>query len=466
VSREEPVYSVAELTGALRRTLEGAYAGVRVRGEISNFRCPTSGHLYFALKDDRAQLRAVMFRSAAAGLRFLPGDGLEVEAEGDVTVYEPRGDMQLLVRRMQPSGIGALMRAFETLKRRLEGEGLFAAERKRPLPPFPRVIGIVTSSTGAAVRDLRHVIGRRWPAAWIVLRPVRVQGPEAAADIADGIADMNRWGQADVLIVGRGGGSLEDLWAFNEEVVARAVAASRIPVVSAVGHASDVTIADLVADVRAATPSAAAELVTPDQREVRRAFLLLDRKLYRRVWDTMGAGRTRVQRLVRAYGFRRPEQFLRREEEKVVALAERLHEALRDRIVAGRDAGHELGRRLDRRHPRGRVTAARAEVGALAGRLERGARDRIRAGTSRLEAMRIALWTLDPRSVMKRGYCLARDGATRRVVTAARGLTPGSAVTVQFLEDRFHARVDRTERGGPPELEGVEIDGERQEENG
>jgi exodeoxyribonuclease VII large subunit len=458
VSKDDPIYSVAELAGALRRTLESGYTGVRVRGEISNFRSPGSGHLYFALKDDRAQLRAVMFRSAAIGLRFLPGDGLEVEAEGDVTVYEPRGDMQLLVRRMAPSGIGALMRAFEALKRRLEGEGLFAAERKRRLPVFPRTIGIVTSPTGAAIRDLRHVIGRRWPAAAMVLRPVRVQGAEAAADIAEAIADMNRWGGADVLIVGRGGGSLEDLWAFNEEGVARAIAASRIPVISAVGHESDVTIADLVADVRAPTPSAAAEIATPDAREVARRFRGLEGKLYRRVWDTMNAGRVHVQRLMQAYGFRKPEQFLRREEAGVAALAGRMHGAVGRRLAAARDAGHDLERRLERRHPRDRVTAARTAVKALAGRLAGGVRSRVRAGESRVRVAGAALGSLDPRSVMKRGYCLARDGRSQRIVTAASQMTPGTAVTVQFLEDRLHGRVERTERGGPPELLGVEID--------
>jgi exodeoxyribonuclease VII large subunit len=462
VNKDPQILSVAELTGALRRTLESSYSGVRVRGEISNFRSPGSGHLYFALKDDRAQLRAVMFRSAAIGLRFLPGDGLEVEAEGDVTVYEPRGDMQLLVRRMAPSGIGALMRAFEALKRRLEDEGLFAVDRKRLLPAFPRTIGIVTSPTGAAIRDLRQVIGRRWPAAGIVLRPVRVQGAEAAADIAEAIAAMNRWGGADVLIVGRGGGSLEDLWAFNEEGVARAIAASGIPVISAVGHESDVTIADLVADVRAPTPSAAAEIATPDAREVVRRFRTLEGKLYRRVWDTMNAGRVHVRRLTRAYGFRKPEQFLRREEAGVIDLAQRLFGAVGRRVAVGRDAGYALERRLERCHPRGRVGAAQATVEAVAGRLTAGVRSGVRSGESRVRVLGAALGTLDPRSVMKRGYCLARDGTTRRLVTTAGALAPGSAITVQFLEDRLHGRVERTEPGGPPELRGVEIDGEEE----
>jgi exodeoxyribonuclease VII large subunit len=269
---------------------------------------------------------------------------------------------------------------------------------------------------------------------------------------------MNRWGGADVLIVGRGGGSLEDLWAFNEEGVARAIAASRIPVISAVGHESDVTIADLVADVRAPTPSAAAEIATPDAREVARRFRGLEGKLYRRVWDTMNAGRVHVQRLMQAYGFRKPEQFLRREEAGVAALAGRMHGAVGRRLAAARDAGHDLERRLERRHPRDRVTAARTAVKALAGRLAGGVRSRVRAGESRVRVAGAALGSLDPRSVMKRGYCLARDGRSQRIVTAASQMTPGTAVTVQFLEDRLHGRVERTERGGPPELLGVEID--------
>jgi len=263
VHEPQAVFSVSEITGAVRRTLEAGYGSVRVRGEITNLRRPASGHLYFALKDEAAQLKAVLFRGSAVGLRFLPADGLEVVAEGELTVYEARGDLQILVRRMLPSGVGALMQAFERLRRKLEAEGLFDPARKRPLPAYPRTLAFITSASGAAVRDLLQVTARRWPTARRVIVPVRVQGEGAAAEIARALDRVNRWGEADVVVVGRGGGSLEDLWAFNEEEVVRAVVASRVPVVSAVGHETDVTLCDLAADLRAPTPSAAAELIVP-----------------------------------------------------------------------------------------------------------------------------------------------------------------------------------------------------------
>ncbi len=402
------VYSVSEITGALQRTLAGAFGRVSVRGEISNYRPAASGHLYFALKDRDAQLRAVMFRGAAAGLRFQPTDGVEVVAEGEISIYAPRGDLQIILRTMVPAGLGALMQAFEAMKRRLAAEGLFDADRKVPLPAYPGTVGIVTSPTGAAVRDLLHVLTRRWPAARIVFVPVRVQGEGAAGEIAAALARLDGWGGADVIIVGRGGGSLEDLWAFNEEPVARAIAACRTPVISAVGHETDFTIADLVADLRAPTPSAAAEIAVPDRREVARRFLHHGDRMQRRVLRLVEERRLRLGRLVSAYGLRRPEEFLRREEQRVDGLALRLTAA----------------------------TVAWAE----------GRRRRVQ------EAGRV-LGALDPTAVLGRGFCLARDPGTGRVVTGAKGLAPGAPLVVQFSSDRAHTRVERVEWGGLRELE-------------
>jgi exodeoxyribonuclease VII large subunit len=264
-----PLWSVSELTALVREVLEAGFADVGLRGEISNLSRPRSGHVYFSLKDDAAQIRAVLWRSDARRLVFDLADGLAVRAWGAVTVYPPRGEYQVVVRKVEPEGIGALELAFRQTVARLAAEGLFDPARKRPLPPYPRRIAVVTSPTGAAIRDLLQVTGRRWPAAEILIVPVKVQGQGAAAEVAAGIALANRAAGVELIIVARGGGSLEDLWAFNEEAVARAIFGSARPVVSAIGHEVDVTVADLVADVRALTPSEAGEICVPDAREVR-----------------------------------------------------------------------------------------------------------------------------------------------------------------------------------------------------
>ncbi|HXG04019.1 MAG TPA: exodeoxyribonuclease VII large subunit, partial [Candidatus Binatia bacterium] len=276
---QRAVLTVTQLTEQLRRTVEERFPAVWVEGEISNFRLYGSGHAYFTLKDEGAQLRAVMFRTRTRRLRFEPTDGLHVLAFGALEVYPQRGEYQLVVELLEPRGVGALQLAFEQLKQRLGAEGLFDAGRKRPLPRFPRRIGLVTSPDGAALRDMLRIIGRRFAGLSIVLAPCRVQGEGAAEEIAQGLADLNRLGGVDVIIVGRGGGSLEDLWAFNEEVVARAIAASKVPVISAVGHEVDVTIADFVADVRAPTPSAAAEMVAARRDELIERFAALELRL-------------------------------------------------------------------------------------------------------------------------------------------------------------------------------------------
>lgn len=262
------IYSVSELTAELKILIEDTFTGVWVQGEISNFKLHTSGHMYFTLKDNRGQLRAVMFRGNNRALQFRPEDGLEVTVFGNVTIYEPRGDYQLYVEYMEPKGVGALQLAFEQLKARLEVEGLFDPARKRPIPLLPGKIGIVTSPSGAAIRDILQIIQRRFANVEILIFPVRVQGDGSAAEIVEGIEVLNKWSGLDVIIVARGGGSIEDLWSFNEEMVARAIYASQTPVISAVGHETDFTIADFVADIRAPTPSAAAELVISRKDEL------------------------------------------------------------------------------------------------------------------------------------------------------------------------------------------------------
>ena len=291
------VCSVSQLTALVKATLEGDFADVAVVGEISNLARPRSGHVYFSLKDDGAQIRAVLWKSDARRLVFELADGLAVRARGDLTVYAPRGEYQLVVRKVEPEGIGPLELAFRQIVERLRAEGLFDPGRKRPLPLFPRRIVIVTSPTGAAVRDLLQVLGRRWPAADVLIAPTRVQGPGAAAEVAEAIALANRVEGADLLIVARGGGSLEDLWAFNEEVVARAIFASGLPVVSAIGHEVDVTVADLVADRRALTPSEAGEICVPDARDVRATLDALRDRLLLAGASRVARARAEVQAL-------------------------------------------------------------------------------------------------------------------------------------------------------------------------
>src|SRR2546426_6367075 len=271
--------TVSELNEQIRGTLDSQLGALWVQGEISNFRVPPSGHFYFTLKDDKSQIAAVMFRRQGAGIRFTPENGMAILCFGRVSLYSVRRDLQLYVEDMEPQGKGALYLGFEQLKAKLAAEGLFAPERKKPLPLLPNAIGIATSDGGAALHDMLRILGDRYPDRRIVIRPIKVQGDGAAREIAGAIADLNRFGAVDVMIIGRGGGSIEDLWAFNEEVVARAIHASRIPVISAVGHETDFTIADFVADHRAPTPSAAAEMVVENKAQLHRQLESLQRAL-------------------------------------------------------------------------------------------------------------------------------------------------------------------------------------------
>ncbi len=325
--------TVSDLTQQIKMLLETGLAPVWLTGEISNFKRHSSGHFYFSLKDENAQIPCVMWAGRNRGLRFSPEDGMQVLAHGQVTVYEKRGYYQFDVAQIQPAGVGALQAAFEQLKRRLQAEGLFDEARKKPLPEFAQSVGIVTSPTGAALRDLVSVLRRRWPAIKIILRPVLVQGAGAAEAIAQAIGEFNEYKQVEVLIVGRGGGSLEDLWAFNEEIVARAIYASKIPVVSAVGHEVDFSISDFVADVRAATPSAAAELVAPEVTEVKRQLQSLAIQSIRQLQRLLQTQHDRLRRVATSYGLRQPLDQVRQRSQQLDDLQRRLQLALQNRLA-------------------------------------------------------------------------------------------------------------------------------------
>jgi exodeoxyribonuclease VII large subunit len=302
---EMVIYKVSELTSLMKEMLEGEFPSVWVEGEISNFVRAASGHLYFSVKDERAQIPSVMFRSDTSTLDFELENGLNILARGRISIYPPSGRYQLIVSEVKPLGVGLLYLEYEKLKKQLAAEGLFDDSRKVPLPDFPGLIGVITSPKGAVIRDIISIIGRRYPLAEIVLYPVKVQGEGAAEQIARAIEEMNRWGKPDLLIVGRGGGSLEDLWAFNEEIVARSIADSKLPVVSAVGHEIDMTISDLVSDMRAPTPSAAAELVVPDAGRLRSNLEGTTNKIRREIWIILERMENRFEYLSSHHGLRR-----------------------------------------------------------------------------------------------------------------------------------------------------------------
>lgn len=344
--RKKKVYTVSQLNREIRFLLEAQYPVLWVEGEISNLKLHSSGHIYFSLKDEKTQISAVFFSHHNHSLKFELKDGLKVLALGKVSLYEARGQYQLYVERLAPKGLGALQLAFLQLKEKLEKEGLFRSECKKPIPKFPRVVGVVTSPTGAAIRDILNVVSRRFQGTQVLLNPVRVQGEGAAQEIAQAIKEMNECGGIDVLIVGRGGGSLEDLWAFNEETVARAVFASRIPVISAVGHEIDWTICDLVADLRAPTPSAAAELVVQNREELERRLADMEAGMKKAARNLLEDWHSRLETLRESYAFKQPLALVAQYFQRVDELLRQLQNYLRAFVMMKRQAFETASGRL------------------------------------------------------------------------------------------------------------------------
>ncbi len=459
--RPEPVerrqvYSVSELTRDLKLHIEREFYDVWVAGEISNFKQPSSGHLYFTLKDNRTQLPAVMFRSDRRRLRFRPGDGLAVTARGRITLYEPRGSYQLQVEWMEPRGKGALQLAFEQLKEKLKKEGLFDPERKKSLPLLPRRIGIVTSSTGAAVRDICRILHRRFPNLEVVLYPAQVQGDLAAFEIAKGIQVLNRLGGFDALIVGRGGGSLEDLWPFNEESVARSIAASRIPIISAVGHEVDFTIADFVADVRAPTPSAAAEMVVTRKDQFTERVEGFRSRSAQAIQHRMRALRSEVERLAGHQAFLAVRHLLAMASQQLddatsraTALGEKRRRDARSRLdgLFGRLEAF----RLDRQ-----IAESKAKLAHLASRLDAGEKARLAVAYQALSSRAAQLEALSPLAVLGRGYSLAWDGKGTLLRDSAL-VNPGDQVRLTLHRGELDCRVER--------VRPVEKSGDRSQES-
>jgi len=409
------VLTVSQLTGLLRTTVEGQFSDVWLEGEVSNLRVPGSGHIYCTLKDEFSQIRAVLFRSTALRLKFTLQEGMCIIVRGRLTVYEPRGEYQIVLETVEPKGIGALQLAFEQLKARLAAEGLFDEARKKPLPPFPSTVGVVTSPTGAAIRDMLSVLHRRWPILHIILVPVPVQGEGAGQHVADAVALLNEEAAVDVIIVGRGGGSMEDLWSFNEEVVVRAVAASRIPIVSAVGHETDVTLADFAADRRAATPSAAAETVVPVLADVVERL----RALTVRNGHAMARQCAWEQRRLDASisGLAQVQLRIRREWQRTDGTIGRLKTLVCERVAVSRDLVRQHQRELAGLNPLFYVKQGLSLIPTLVHRLERQILVLNEARKRRIAAIAAQLTHLSPLAILGRGYSIlmrARDGTILR----------------------------------------------------
>ena len=442
------IWTVSEINRAVREILEDTFERVWVEGEVSNYRLYPSGHAYFSLKDSDGQLSSAIFRFATRGIRFEVKDGLAVLALGELTIYERRGQYQLVVERLEPKGKGALQLAFEQLKARLQKEGLFDEERKKPLPSLPRKIGIVTSPKGAAVRDIINVLTRRFAGIGILINPVRVQGEGAAEEIAAAIEEFNGMRGIDALIVGRGGGSIEDLWAFNEEVVARAIAASQIPVISAVGHEIDFTIADFTADLRVPTPSAAAELVVESREHLEAKVEGMKRHLASAGSRTLERARNRLESLA----VHRMIVDTRRRLRELTQLLDDLGDGLRERalglIGSRRQALAGLRDALAHLSPRGRQALLRERLRHGLARLETAVRSSVGGGRERSMRLAATLEALSPLAVLARGYSICRRLPSLEVVKDAESVTEGGEVSVRLRRGELHCRVSRVLSSG------------------
>ena len=439
------VLTVSALTASVRVLLESKYAEVWIEGEISNARVWKTGHLYFTLKDAGAQLRAVMFRSSLRLQRFRPEDGQHVIARGRISVYEPKGEYQIVCEHLEPQGVGALQIAFEQLRRRLEGEGLFDPARKRALPPLPRKIGVVTSLDGAALRDVLNVLGRRHPDAHVIISPTRVQGERAAEEIVGALRRLYAVAGVDVIIAGRGGGSIEDLWAFNTEPVARAVAAAPVPVISAVGHETDFTISDFVADLRAPTPSAAAELVVARKDEMAARIGNFEQRLRSAARDGLQRRRTAVQALAARPGLAGWPTRVAVRGRQVGELTHRLGQAGRHAAAHRERRLHELRLRLEALDLGRRMDGIRARLLAAREAASAALRDGQRTREARLHVAAGRLETLSPLGVLARGYAVCWNADRSAIVRAAAAVAAGDEVHVTLHSGALDCTVTKVE---------------------
>jgi len=437
---QRKIYSVSELSQQIRNLLEKEFPDVWVVGEVSNFRAASSGHLYFTLKDESAQIRAVCFRNQARYLKFRPQDGICVIARGHLSVYETRGEYQLYIEYLEPAGLGALQLAFEQLKQKLAAEGLFDPGRKKPLPLLPRTVGVVTSPTGAVIRDILRVLRRRFRNMNVMLCPVKVQGEGAAEEIVEGIRTLNRQTGVDVVIVARGGGSLEDLWAFNEEIVARAIAASKIPIISAVGHETDFTIADFVADLRAATPSAAAELVVRGKQEFVNDLRTRAQRMSHIIRLSLSEARRRFTELKMHRVFQTLQTRLGERAQRLDELIAALERSVRENLNKGREAWLHASAGVVRYDFRRIVGLKRAQLDDRLGRLDSHFKRYLTERRNRLGQAEAILRERSPLVILKRGYSITRD-ASGKIVRDAAQVAIGDDVSIRLTRGELGAIV-------------------------
>lgn len=437
------VLTVTELSFKIRACLEHSFSEIWVQGEVSNLRTPSSGHLYFTLKDNQSQIRAVMFRRHAMLLRFALEDGLEVMVRGRVTVYEPRGDYQVLVESVEPKGVGALQLAYEQLKEKLEKEGVFDASRKRSLPFLPRKIGIITSRTGAAIRDILTVLHRRCPIISVLLYPVAVQGEGAAEQIAEAIRLCDRQGEVDVVIVGRGGGSWEDLWCFNEEEVVRAIADCQIPVVSAVGHEIDVTLADFAADYRAPTPSAAAESVSPVLDDLRRGILEHEARVFQGMENQLLQCRHQFHAAYRALPD--PQRILQMRVQRVDDLDHRLKRAIKSIQLECRPTVLALTSALMHQSPRQSVKQASMFVHQYTIQLNRAMPVMISSKRQQFRSVATSLQALNPLAILSRGYSVLELQPSGEIVRSCTQVQTGERVRALLADGSLACLIERVD---------------------
>jgi exodeoxyribonuclease VII large subunit len=434
------IYRPSELNSEVRIHLEAGFPRVWLQAEISNLARPASGHMYFTLKDRNAQIRCALFRGNAQGLGFRPSNGQEVLVRGRLGLYEPRGEFQLIADGLLEAGAGALQQAFEALKRKLDQEGLFAAERKQALPRWPRRISVITSPSGAAVRDIVTVLGRRWPSAAIRIYPCQVQGEAAPAELLRALQAADRHGYGDIIIIGRGGGSLEDLWAFNDEALARAIAAARTPLISAVGHETDFTIADFVADERAPTPSAAAVAATPDGTVLAEQLRRLDRQLLRSTRAALERRAQQVDYLGRRLVTHQPSRRIEDGERRARQLDERLLRATRRGLDERQQRSATLAQRLGARHPDRRIQRYDDALTQSYRRLVRAGQRSLEQASDRLGAASRALNSVSPLNVLQRGYAVVRapDGTA---LSRPEQLPSGRSVNLMFSDFEVDAEI-------------------------
>jgi len=437
------VYTPTELNREVRLHLEAGFSRISLEGEISNLAQPASGHLYFSLKDSSAQVRCAMFRSSASRVSIRPANGMQVLARGRISLYEPRGEYQFIVDSLQEAGIGLLQQQFEALKKQLESEGLFSQERKKALPRFPLKIGVITSPSGAVIRDIMHVLQRRWPVADVRLYATPVQGSEAPAALRAAIAQANREKWAEVLIIARGGGSLEDLHAFNDESVARCVAASDIPLISAVGHETDYSICDFVSDQRAPTPSAAAEIATPDGPQLRDEIDRSRRLLSNRMQYRLQQHSQQLDHLAHRLAQQHPQVKLRLQGKDLSAARRNLLKAMQLRLQAHRADLSNFSHRLEQEHPDRQLALLRQRISIARDQLQRSTGHVLQQGRGQLHELARTLHAVSPLATLDRGYAVLSDAASGRVLASCKKVRPGQKLQAQMVDGRLHLSVDQ-----------------------